>query len=189
LARRGRPDPRQERRGRERDLRGHRPGPPRPPMVGAQTRRPGPPAPPSADWRDRLPDPKAVFSRLDRDKNNQLNLQEFAAGMRMFHHLHGPAASGRQFSGPRPWMLMAMRGRVGRDVRGWPGPPWSRSPARTSAVMRRFKAADRNDDGKLSKDEAPEFLRNHFDRMDSDKDGQLSPSELSRAAAAARRSR
>jgi hypothetical protein len=51
----------------------------------------------------------------------------------------------------------------------------------------RMKAADKNQDGKLSKEEAPGFLKQHFERIDADKDGQLDPAELKKAGEAARK--
>ena len=42
----------------------------------------------------------------------------------------------------------------------------------------RFKAWDRNNDGKLSKEEFPERLRNQFDGIDDDRNGSLSPKEF-----------
>jgi hypothetical protein len=53
--------------------------------------------------------------------------------------------------------------------------------------MGMFKHADQNKDGKLSKNEAPGPLKERFERIDADKDGQLAPAELIRAGAAARK--
>jgi Ca2+-binding EF-hand superfamily protein len=52
------------------------------------------------------------------------------------------------------------------------------------AVAARFKAADTNADGLLSKDEATAGmprLASHFDRLDANHDGQLTPEELANA--------
>ena len=48
----------------------------------------------------------------------------------------------------------------------------------------RFKAADKNGDGFLSKDEATAMpmLARHFDALDTNKDGMLSPEEIEAAA-------
>ena len=40
-----------------------------------------------------------------------------------------------------------------------------------------FSRADKNGDGKLTKDEAPERLKEHFDRADSNHDGKLTADE------------
>jgi len=53
-----------------------------------------------------------------------------------------------------------------------------------AAILARLQAADKDRDGKLSKSEAPERLRQHFDKLDADKDGQLDKAELGKALAA-----
>lgn len=52
------------------------------------------------------------------------------------------------------------------------------APAGREAILRRLKEADANGDGKLSKDEAPERLKQVFDRIDANSDGQIEPGEL-----------
>lgn len=52
------------------------------------------------------------------------------------------------------------------------------APAGREAILRRLKEADANGDGKLSKDEAPERLKQVFDRIDANSDGQVEPGEL-----------
>jgi hypothetical protein len=54
-------------------------------------------------------------------------------------------------------------------------------------LMGMFQRADSNKDRRLSKEEAPGPLKERFDRIDTDKDGQLTPAELARAGAAARK--
>jgi collagen type III alpha len=39
-------------------------------------------------------------------------------------------------------------------------------------------ASDKNGDGKISKDEAPEFMQNFFDRIDTNGDGMLDKAEM-----------
>jgi collagen type III alpha len=41
-----------------------------------------------------------------------------------------------------------------------------------------LKQNDKNGDGKLSKDEAPERMREHFDQIDKNGDGSLDAEEL-----------
>lgn len=55
-------------------------------------------------------------------------------------------------------------------------------------AIERFKAADANDDGKLSREEAPERLKEHFGKIDRNGDNQLTPDELKKAWAAKRSS-
>ena len=49
--------------------------------------------------------------------------------------------------------------------------------------------ADANGDGKLSKDEAPEALRQRFDRMDRNSDGFIDQNELQQMGRRVRRGR
>ncbi len=44
-----------------------------------------------------------------------------------------------------------------------------------------FKRADKNSDGKLTKDEVPERIWEHMSKADADKDGALTPEELKKA--------
>jgi hypothetical protein len=43
-----------------------------------------------------------------------------------------------------------------------------------------FKRLDKNGDGKVTKDEAPERMAEHFDKLDKNGDGGLTPDELKR---------
>jgi Ca2+-binding EF-hand superfamily protein len=45
-------------------------------------------------------------------------------------------------------------------------------------MRERLRAADANNDGKISKDEAPDFLQQRFDRIDANQDGFLDEMEL-----------
>jgi hypothetical protein len=54
-----------------------------------------------------------------------------------------------------------------------PAPPEANSAAPTE----RFRLWDRNQDGRLSRDELPEAVRANFDRVDSNGDGFISPEE------------
>ncbi len=48
----------------------------------------------------------------------------------------------------------------------------------TSDIWERLKKADRNSDGKISRDEAPAQLKENFDRIDSNRDGFLDKGEV-----------
>ena len=58
-------------------------------------------------------------------------------------------------------------------------PPDTKGPTASNSQepTERFKLWDRNQDGKLSRDEVPEELRANFDRVDTNGDGFISPEE------------
>jgi Ca2+-binding EF-hand superfamily protein len=99
--------------------------------------------------------------------------------------------------GPPPAARAAMARAMWARAHGMPGPAWGpwammpppgapKTPPKPSAVKdavtARLKAADKNKDGKLSREEAPEFLKKRFDKLDTNKDGQLDPAELKQFA-------
>lgn len=55
-------------------------------------------------------------------------------------------------------------------------------PGRPDETVKRLLAHDKNGDGKLSKEEAPDFLRPRFDRLDANKDGHLDKEEIEKMA-------
>jgi hypothetical protein len=66
-----------------------------------------------------------------------------------------------------------------RDELGGPGPMGRPDAANGGRPARdRLRQADANGDGKLSKDEAPAFLRERFDQVDRNNDGFLDETEL-----------
>lgn len=70
-------------------------------------------------------------------------------------------------------------GRIDRNE--WAAYQRSQLQARRATFERYFKAADRNGDGYLSRDEtaaAEPFLYRHFDEIDVNRDGKLSPAEI-----------
>jgi acetyl esterase/lipase len=53
----------------------------------------------------------------------------------------------------------------------------AQTPTRAQEPSERFRRFDRNGDGKLTRDELPEAARANFDRVDTNKDGVISPAE------------
>jgi Ca2+-binding EF-hand superfamily protein len=131
-------------------------------------------------------DLKAIFKRLDKNQDGQLSFEEFSQGMKhwlqSFLPGRGPRwarpagfAEGRRF-GPPPFSAMA----------NYPGPQTGIDRER---IIERFKTLDKNQDGKLSKDEAPPRIQKNFARVDVNKDGFIVPRELYRALTTLRQQR
>jgi Ca2+-binding EF-hand superfamily protein len=106
--------------------------------------------------------PRQRFNTLDKNADGKLSKEEFT----------GPPKRFAQLDADRDGFISA------REARG----PAASTPGRTTAP--RLKALDKNSDGKISREEFPGPAR-RFDRLDTDKNGALTPAEL-RAAAAAR---
>ncbi|HID74679.1 MAG TPA: hypothetical protein EYP56_01635, partial [Planctomycetaceae bacterium] len=62
-----------------------------------------------------------------------------------------------------------------------------RRPQQGRGLLARLKQADRDGDGKISKEEAPEPLKQRFDRLDKDGNGLLDADELKQAFQGRRR--
>ena len=101
---------------------------------------------------------KRFLARADRDGDQALSVAEARRAV---------AAIARRMAG-----------------HGWNSEPQARRRIpRLAKVIKRLKAADKNQDGKLSKAEAPGPLKRHFAKIDGNKDGQLDRPELKRAVA------
>jgi hypothetical protein len=145
---------------------------------GAPNRRPdGPP-------RGGPPGP-GLFAILDTDRDGQLSTAEIVGAgtalLKLDRNGDGKLTPDETFGpgGPGPFGRMPGGGRPGE---GRPGEfrPGQRGfgPMSPEALRDRLKQADANNDGKISKDEAPPMLRNQFDRLDSNSDGFIDDTEL-----------
>jgi hypothetical protein len=95
----------------------------------------------------------AALKKLDEDGDGQLTREEYMG--------RGPAGPGR-----------------GGPGRGGPGGRAGAGGAGVQQFIARLKEADANGDGKISKEEAPDRLKQAFDRIDTNSDGQLDDAEL-----------
>lgn len=92
----------------------------------------------------------------------------------------GPSEGGRPQGGLRGGPPGGEGGPGGGPPRRPPGEgPRSGGPPNPAQFMARF---DKNGDGKLDRDEAPEFLRGAFDMVDTNRDGVIDTSEFQAAA-------
>jgi Ca2+-binding EF-hand superfamily protein len=128
----------------------------------------------------RLPhlDLKAIFDRMDTNHDNQLSFEEFSQGVtRLLRHLSAGGGPGwARRGGP-----MGGQGFGPPAFRGLANYPALGFENLRERVLNRFKELDKNNDGKLSKDEAPPWIQKNFGQIDVDKDGFISPRELYRA--------
>jgi collagen type III alpha len=158
---------------------------------GAPFRRPdgapgGPPGGPGG----------GLFGALDTDRNGELSTTEIigagTALLKLDRNNDGKLTPDEVFAGGPPFG--GMRGRpgdgppgVGQPGNGLPGgPPGDRRPGQRGGLSgqnpeefrQRLKEADKNGDGKISKDEAPDVLKERFDRIDANSDGFIDEAEM-----------
>jgi Ca2+-binding EF-hand superfamily protein len=144
-------------------------GAPRP--AGAPQRRPEGQPPPGG-----LPG-AGLFAVLDTDHDGQLSTAEIVAAgsvlLKLDRNGDGKLTPEEVFGGP-----------PGNQVKGRPGEgrPSDARPADgrpgLQEMLERIKAADTNKDGKLSKDEAPDRLKENFERIDANGDGFIDETEV-----------
>lgn len=114
-----------------------------------------------------------VVRALDSDGDGELSASEIADATKALAKLdkNGDGKLTRDEIGPPPGM---------RPDRPAEATPATRPGAGAFAeqFLARLKEADKNGDKKISKDEAPDRLKENFDRIDTNSDGQLDESEL-----------
>lgn len=158
--------------------------PPRP--EGAPPRRPdSPPGPPPGG---------GLFGALDTDRNGELSTAEIVAAgtalLKLDRNGDGKLTPDEVFGPGGP----AGGGPAGRPGVGQPGnglPPGDPNAARRPGqrgfglggqnpeeFRQRLKEADTNNDGKVSKEEAPALLKDRFDRIDANSDGFIDEAEI-----------
>lgn len=133
--------------------------------------RPGEPGRPGAGPMAALP----VLRALDADGDGEISKSEIEGAAKAL------AALDKNGDGKlsRDEILPSF---TGTGIPGRPGPEGRPGQPGTGfnpeERLRRLKEADKNGDGKISKEEAPDLLKERFDRIDVNGDGQLDESEI-----------
>lgn len=147
-----------------------------------RNRRPGQP-----DGRDDARGRSPLVAALDANRDGAIDADEIAgasAALRQLDRDGDGRLSPRELGAQGP---LARGGRPG----GEPGGPRPERPSgdggnserpNAAAFLNRLKEADRDGDGRLSRDEAPARMAKAFDRLDADGDNSLDAEELKAAA-------
>ncbi len=120
------------------------------------------------------------FQKLDADKDGALSKDEVTKAVEKFDELDknkDGKLDPRELFGPRPGGPQFGRGRPGQRPEG---------AGRGEFAERFFKQADKNNDGKISQDEAPERLKQHFSKFDANSDGAVDLDEFKKGFAGRR---
>ena len=108
---------------------------------------------------------RANFDRIDTNGDGRLDDTELK---QMIARMTPPDGGRRPEGRPNADGKPAADGERRRE-----GRPFNEEEAKA-----RFKAADKNEDGQLSKEELPESLREHFEKIDVNRDGSIGPVEM-----------
>ncbi len=145
----------------------------RPPLIAQPNRGPG--GPPR--FGDRL------FQAIDTDADGTLSPDELKAAAKSLKKLDrdGDGSITRREAAPQQPQLL-IRAKTDRPEIKRPNVvPVDRSLAQARSFLKQFDKRDADGDGRLSRKEAPERLREHFARIDTDGDGLIGKAELKKA--------
>lgn len=137
---------------------------------------------PGQSSRGQLP----IVTALDSDGNGELSAEEInnavaalktldknSDGVLDMSEMMPPRREGGGPGGPP-----GMRGQGGPGGPGMRGQGGPGGPGGGFNMEERFKQMDKDGDGKISKDEAPERMKQGFDRIDTNKDGYIDDAEI-----------
>lgn len=130
-------------------------------------------------------EPGALFERMDANKDGFIVADEVGErGARMFERLKTDADKNEDGKISREEFdaTMAQRRRPGGEGRpgaeGRPGQRPEGRPGMQFSPEAMLERMDANKDGKISKEEAPERMREGFNRLDTNTDGFIDAAEL-----------
>jgi hypothetical protein len=126
-----------------------------------------------------------VLAALDADKNGVISKSEINNAAAALRKLDKNGDGELDAEEMRPSRPEGGRSRGGAPE-GGPGGERGERGGRSSGaggMMDRLMSQDKNEDGKLSKDEVDERMLPMFDRLDSNSDGSIDKSEIEAAAA------
>ncbi len=163
----------------------------------ADTSKSGGPTPPGAKTpADKTPattlgpvpalDPERIFDRLDAKHTGKLSASDIPEGRPLLKRLVAEAE--KAGGGPvtkeqfvKIFKELAAKRAAGEAPTGKPaadGKPPLGLPGNGDRLVKRLLALSKRNDGKLTKDELPERLRDRFDMIDTNHDGVIDEAEL-----------
>jgi Ca2+-binding EF-hand superfamily protein len=164
-----------------------RPGTPNAGTPGATPGRPGQPAQPGRPGEPGRPGMPGqgmaggagpVLAALDADRDGELSADEIAKATEALKKLDrdGDGKLTRMEIAPRPQQPGGAPGAPGGTAGAPGGAPGDRPDG--ARMLAYFKQQDKNGDGKLSKDEVNERMKENFSRIDGNGDGLIDDTEL-----------
>lgn len=120
--------------------------------------------------------PLPVLRALDADGDGEISKAEIEGASKALAALDKNGDGKLSRDEILPNFAGGFPGRPGAE--GRPGQPGIAARFNPEEMLRRLKEADKNGDGKISKEEAPERMKENFDRIDANGDGQLEESEI-----------
>ena len=133
--------------------------------------------------RDEIPQRLAArFARMDQDGSGAIEAREIRAIVQRLRQSGAGRQDGKRRDGKKGMAEGNRKGKKGNRSSGSsPGQETESAAGRRGGAMsmeRMLRSLDRNDDGKISKDEAPQRLSRIWERVDRNADNVLDGDEL-----------